>query len=173
MISRAKVMGSTVLAFVLLAGLPTSGSAQSCGHCRDYLLTSGSEAHDFGGEGALLDCGGLCHRASYNFRCVEAHSACTSALNTSIGKVRHAIERGDLRSLRAALAGLGNQAVVNRNKQTIDLLSCDSNRTIVARFPVSASTVGALARPAPAALMKPRLRIGHGAVAGSTRKAPV
>lgn len=77
--------------------------------------------------------------------CYDNHGRCSSALNDGVEKVRSALERSDLPSLRTAMAGLGDKVIVNRTDRSIDVFSCGPARTLVARLPASEATLAALA----------------------------
>lgn len=143
------LLGTSALCLLAVA-LPASAAAQTCNYCSDAAV-NGVWSHRFGGSGALFDCGELCHSAYYRDLCGNNHAVCRIALNAQIEKVRLAAERADHAALRTLLRQLGGRAAVNRKTRTVDVLSCDTRRTLVARFPVGAATLAALTIPEPAA----------------------
>lgn len=142
---RMKLTMSALGLCALVLSTPGTASAQTCFYCSDESV-NGVWSHKFGSSGALFDCGDLCHTAWYRDLCWNNHSVCRVALNEQIEQVRTAVERSDLTSLRALLRALGDRAVVNRKARTVDVLSCDSSRTLVARFPIVPGTLAALGR---------------------------
>lgn len=102
----------------------------------------------FGGPaGARFDCStpSGCHASFVAGLCYDNHGRCRTALNDGVEKVRTALERSDLSSLRTAMTGLGDKAVLNRADRSIDVFSCGPDRTLVARLPASEATLAALA----------------------------
>jgi hypothetical protein len=131
--------------------IPERVSAQegyACGLCSDYRCPEDQKCHSFAGfGGATFDCSSPsgCHASFVAGICYDNHGRCRTALNSGVEKAISALERSDLRSLRTAMAELGDKAVLNRADRSIDVFSCGPDRTLVARLPASEATLAALA----------------------------
>ncbi len=152
------MLGLAAVCMISLA-LPERVSAQdgyACGLCSDYECPHGQSCHSFAGfGGATFDCStpSGCHASFVPGICYDNHGRCRTALNDGVEKVRMALERSELSSLRAAITGLGDKAVVNRTDRSIDVFSCGPDRTLVARLPASVATLMALA-PVPSTALR-------------------
>ncbi len=149
--SRIGIMLGFAAACVMSLTLPQRVSAQdgfACGSCSDYECPDGNSCHRFGGlAGARFDCSTAsgCHASFVPGICYDNHGRCRTALSSGVEKAISALERSDLRSLRTAMAELGDKAVLNRTDGSIDVFSCGPERTLVARLPASEATLAALA----------------------------
>lgn len=154
------VLGFAVACIVSLA-LPDRASAQDeyvkCGLCSDYRCQDGDICHAFlTHAGATFSCGSPsgCHPNFVPGQCYDNHGRCASALSAGVTRVISSLERSDLGSLRAAMAGLGDKAVLNRADGSIDVFSCGPDRTLFARLPASESTLAALAPRVPSTALR-------------------
>lgn len=147
--SRIGMMLGLAAVCMLSLAIPERVSAQeyACGLCSDYRCPGDQLCHSFAGPGgATFDCSSPsgCHANFVAGICYDNHGRCRSALNDGVEKIRLALERSDLPSLRTAMAGLGDKAVLNRADLSIDVVSCGPDRTLVARLPASEATLTAL-----------------------------